>query len=178
MKALNVIYIIRIALGALAALVSAFVVNLKVGNPLINGITIALAVYLLSYYLLKMQFMTRVEKPTKILSMGIGIYFMTFILCWVLFITPFLVPPTATFNFDPEEPKVGEIVTFMSTSEDPDGEIVSYSWNFGDETTGAGATSSHTYSNAGNYTVTLIVVDDHQISNAFSTTVTVLPPLS
>jgi len=167
---------IRIALGALAALVAAFVVNLKVGNPLINGITIALAVYLLSYYLLKMQFMTRVEKPTKILSMGIGIYFMTFVLCWVLFITPFLVPPIASFTVDTKDPEVGDVITFTSTSEDPDGDIVSYSWNFGDETTGTGVTASHTYSNPGSYTVTLIVVDDHQISNASSTNITVLPP--
>ena len=91
LKTLNVIYLCRIGFGILAAMVAALVVDLKVGNPLINGITIGLAVYLVTFYVLKWQFMNMVEKPTKILTMGIGAYFLTFIMFWVLFITPFLV---------------------------------------------------------------------------------------
>ena len=174
LKTLNVIYCLRIGFGILAALVAALVVNLKVGNPLINGITVALAVYLLTYYLLKFQFANKVEKPTQILTMGYGIYALTFIFCWVLFITPFLAPPIATFTMTPEQPVVGETITFTSIGEDPDGTIVKYAWDFGDGNKGTGANINQTYTLAGDYTVRLTVVDDHGISSSNTTTLTVI----
>ena len=178
LKTLNVIYCSRIGFGILAALVAALVVNLKVGNPLINGITVALAVYLLTYYLLKFQFANKVEKPTKILTMGYGVYALTFIFCWILFITPFLASPTATFTMDPQNPMVGETIIFTSIGEDPDGIIVKWVWDFGDENTGTGETFNHTYTLAGDYTVKLKVVDDHGISSSNTTTLTVIAPPS
>ena len=177
MKTLNVIYCSRIGFGILAALVATLVVDLKVGDPLINGITIGLAVYILTYYFLKLRFTNKVEKPTKILTMGIGAYFLTFIFCWVLFITPFLAPPTATFSITPEQPVVGDPIAFdASASEDPDGKIVKWVWDFGDENTGIGETFNHTYASAGDYTVTLKVVDDHGIGRSNTTTLTVNAP--
>jgi len=176
LKTLNVIYCSRIGFGILAALVAALVVNLKVGNPLINGITVALSVYIVTYYLLKWRFMSKVEKPTKILTMGIGAYFLTFIFCWVLFITPFLAPPTATFTITPEHPVAGETIIFTSIGEDPDGVIVKWVWDFGEENTGTGITFNHTYASAGNYTVRLTVVDDHGISSRNTTILTVNAP--
>ena len=177
LKTLNVIYVCRVGFGILAAMVAALVVDLRVGDPLINGITIGLAVYLVTYYILKWQFMTKVEKPTKIFTMGIGAYFLVFIMCWVLFITPFLAPPTATFTVDPQNPVVDYPVTFNATaSVDPDGTIVKYAWNFGDENTGTGITFNHTYNLARNYTVILTVVDDHGISSSNITTLTVTAP--
>jgi PKD repeat protein len=47
-----------------------------------------------------------------------------------------------------------------STSSDSDGTIASYAWSFGDSTTGSGATSSHTYTASGTYTVSLTVRDN------------------
>jgi streptogrisin C len=47
-----------------------------------------------------------------------------------------------------------------SGSYDPDGSIVSYSWNFGDGTTGSGVTASHIYPYEGTFLVTLTVTDD------------------
>jgi len=176
LKTLNVIYVCRVGFGILAALVAALVVDLKLGDPLINGITIGLAVYLVTYYLLKWQFMTKMEKPTKIFTMGIGAYFLVFIMCWVLFITPFLAPPTATFTVTPEDPIVGENITFTSTGADPDGYIVKWVWNFGDENTGTGEKFTHSYGSAGEYTVILTVVDDHGISSSNITTLTVTSP--
>jgi len=145
LKVLNVIYCSRVGFGILAALVAALLVDLKAGDPLINGITVGLAVYIITYYLLKLRFMSKVEKPTKILTMGIGAYFLVFIMCWVLFITPFLAPPTAMFTVDSQNPVAGETIKFTSTSDDPDGVIVKWVWNFGDENTGTGETFNHTY---------------------------------
>lgn len=166
----------RIGFGILAALVATLVVNLKVGTPLINGITVGLAVYLVSFYLIKWLFMNKVEKPTKILTMGIGAYILTFIFCWVLFVTPFLVPPTATFTITPEQPVVGETITFdASASFDDDGTIVKYVWDFGDETSSKEEvpTITHSYTVAGKYTVVLKVVDDHGIGSSNITTLNV-----
>jgi PKD repeat protein len=122
--------------------------------------------------------MNKVEKPTKILTMGVGAYALTFIFCWVLFITPFLVPPNASFTMDLETPLVGQKIIFdASSSVDPDGEIVTYIWDFGDDTTRQEevSTTTHTYTVAGEYTVELKVVDDHGISRSNIANIIVRP---
>ncbi len=47
-----------------------------------------------------------------------------------------------------------------SASDDPDGTIQSYDWNFGDGATGTGRQATHTYQSAGTYGVTLTVTDN------------------
>ena len=126
-------------------------IDLRVGDPLISGISIGILFYIITYYVLKMRFLNKVEKPSKIFTMGIGAYFLTFILCWTLFITPFLTPPTATFTITTDNPVVGETVTFdASDSFDPDGTIVKYSWDFGDDDSRneEDPTTTHIYSAA------------------------------
>jgi PKD repeat protein len=166
LKTLNVIYVLRLILGVIAALITSLVIDLRVGDPLISGISIGILFYVITYYILKWRFLNKVEKPSKIFTMGIGAYFLTFILCWVLFITPFLAPPTAAFTVAPSDGPVvvGETVTFNATmSYDPDGTIAKYQWAFGDGVEGTGETVTHIYSAADNYTVTLKVVDDNGI---------------
>ncbi len=69
-------------------------------------------------------------------------------------------PPVANAGAD-QTALVGETVSFDgSGSFDPDGTIVSYAWDFGDGATGTGETTTHAYSTAGTYTVTLTVTDD------------------
>ncbi len=85
------LYIIRVVLGLVAAALSA-VVAVLLGNmtdlsTLFNSFTVALVVYLLTYYILKAMFKTKIEKQSKILSTGIGMYFFAWIAFFVLFYT-------------------------------------------------------------------------------------------
>lgn len=62
------------------------------------------------------------------------------------------------------------------TSSDSDGTITNYAWNFGDGTTGSGATPSHAYAAANTYQVTLTVTDDDGATNAVTQPITVADP--
>ncbi len=81
-------------------------------------------------------------------------------------------PPTASFTATPSNLNVA----FNSTSTDPDGTIVSHAWNFGDGTTGTGATVNHPYAAAGTYTVTLTVTDDDGATGTLTQSVSVTNP--
>lgn len=70
-------------------------------------------------------------------------------------------PPVASFELSADEVYVGETVIFdASSSFDPDGAIVSYEWDFGDDSTGQGKVVSHAYTQPGEYKVTLTVRDE------------------
>jgi hypothetical protein len=60
-----------------------------------------------------------------------------------------------------------------ASSQDPDGSISSYSWNFGDNTTGTGVNVNHTFDAVGSYSVILTVTDDGGATNTASQTITV-----
>jgi len=81
----------------------------------------------------------------------------------------------ATASYDPESvnwppiadtgglyaAEVDETILFDGAqSVDPEGTIVSYDWDFGDNTTGYGPTPTHSYSTEGIYGVTLTVIDN------------------
>src|SRR5207245_396112 len=57
-------------------------------------------------------------------------------------------PPVADFGASPSPTNPGSPVTFDgSASFDPDGRIVSYTWDFGDSTAGSGVMATHAYAN-------------------------------
>jgi hypothetical protein len=98
---LSKIYWIRVALGAVAGAISAGALLLwqsvspstsvldLIGslNTLLNGITIALLIYLVSYWVLKSKYASKLEKQSKIMTMGIFIYFFTWLVVWVLILS-------------------------------------------------------------------------------------------
>ncbi|MGD8396765.1 MAG: PKD domain-containing protein, partial [Candidatus Eiseniibacteriota bacterium] len=76
----------------------------------------------------------------------------------------------------------GEPIGFDgSGSSDPGGSVTSYVWDFGDGSTGSGATPTHSYASSGLYTVTLTVDDNCGVSSSCATTADVAaanqPPL-
>jgi PKD repeat protein len=69
-------------------------------------------------------------------------------------------PPVAVAG-GPYNGTTGQPVQFNgSGSSDPDGDGLTYAWDFGDGGTGSGTTPSHTYAAANNYLVTLTVTDN------------------
>jgi hypothetical protein len=69
-------------------------------------------------------------------------------------------PPTCDAG-GPYPGDAGSPIQFDGTgSFDTDGAIVSYAWDFGDGSTGAGPTPTHTYAEDGEYMVSLCVTDD------------------
>ncbi len=92
---------------------------------------------------------------------------------------------TATIAPSPNQPPVADAggpytgakdvpISFNGgSSYDDDGEIVSYSWDFGDGDSSSGQNPAHAYSQAGTYTVTLTVTDDDGATDSDTTTATV-----
>ena len=84
--------------------------------------------------------------------------------------------PTADAG-GPYTADTGSAVMFDgNASSDPDGDQLTFSWDFGDGTLGDGATPSHTYTSAGNYTVSLVVSDAELESDAATAIVEITDP--
>ena len=89
-------------------------------------------------------------------------------------------PPTARFSATPSYGNSPLTVQFdASLSYDADGTISVYAWDFGDGTTGAGKTISHTFTALAttNITVTLTVMDNTGSTGSTSLVVTAMVPV-
>ncbi len=86
------------------------------------------------------------------------------------------IPPVADLSKgEPYKGRTNESIVFDgSLSTDPDGTIVKWWWDFGDETTGTGETITHQYERSGTYTVTLHVLDNNSTDANDTTTVTIV----
>ena len=70
-------------------------------------------------------------------------------------------PPHALFSYKPENPILDEAITFdASGSFDPDGEIISYKWDFGNGISSSEKIVKIKYNEIASYTVNLIVEDN------------------
>jgi hypothetical protein len=95
LKPLETVYWLRFGFGILSALIcigygvaanaissTQFSVNL-----LLNSVSLAIIVYVLSYYVLKTGFRLKVQKTQKLFTTGIGIYFLAWITFFALLYT-------------------------------------------------------------------------------------------
>ena len=75
--------------------------------------------------------------------------------------------PHAAFTYQPYQPPTHQPVRFNAAgSYDPDGEIVSYAWDFGDGATAQGMAVEHAFETPGlSYRVVLTVTDDSGDAN-------------
>lgn len=78
-------------------------------------------------------------------------------------------PPNAAFQYD----VAGLTVNFTNESSDVNGDIVSYSWNFGDGNVSTDENPTHVYAATGAYDVTLMVTDAEGQTSTVSQTVSV-----
>ena len=95
MRPLVIIYWARVVLGIISGSIST-VLTLSMGErglpTFLNGLTIALVVYLITFYIIKAKFAKTVEKPSKLMSQGIGIYFFAWLLTWIMLYTLIIGP--------------------------------------------------------------------------------------
>ncbi|MGQ9530877.1 MAG: hypothetical protein ACUVTC_05520 [Candidatus Bathycorpusculaceae bacterium] len=95
MNIIEKIYWMRLFLGIVAALAStgyaqAIGAVSREGGEIglfFNGLSMAIIVYVISYYIMKFKFASKVDKPQKIFTTGVGIYFLSWLVFWVLFYT-------------------------------------------------------------------------------------------
>ena len=97
MGALTKIYWMRFSFGILAAFVCTVygIYTKSIYGKLnlfdfVTFIALALVIYLLSYYVFKRFYLLKVEKPTKLFTTGIGIFFISWIVFLVLFWTIYI----------------------------------------------------------------------------------------
>jgi len=166
METMTIVYWCRVGLGVIAAVicVAGWVLTNELFESVIQGVSLAIIFYIITYYILKMKFIAKVEKTSQLFKQGIGAYFLTWIISWSLILS--LTVPTAVFDYSPN-PKVGEPVTFDATrSYDIKGYITRYEWFFVfNETVVTNQTATdpivtHTFEVQGNYTVLLYVTDN------------------
>ncbi|MCI4668479.1 MAG: PKD domain-containing protein [Bacteroidia bacterium] len=83
-------------------------------------------------------------------------------------------PPAPNFTYTPNRGCEPLEVSFTNTTTAGSGTIVSMYWEFGDGNASGALNPTHTYTQAGNYTVNLIVLDDNGCQDTLSQDVEVL----
>lgn len=83
--------------------------------------------------------------------------------------------PSASFSYSPASPQAGQPITFTGSAS---GGVspYTYSWNFGDSSTGSGSSTTHTYQTAGDYSVILTVRDSTGQNTSATQSVTISSP--
>ena len=65
------------------------------------------------------------------------------------------------------------VIQFSAEAPDPDNDPLTYAWDFGDSSTGTGASQTHVYNTSGTFTVRVTSTDSKQATASSQTTVTI-----
>lgn len=87
-------------------------------------------------------------------------------------------PPVADFSFEPSSPKASDEVHFTDASNDRDGQLKAWKWEFGDGNVSQEQNPVHRFEQAGEFTVHLLVTDDQGLQGQAVKKVTVLPQVA
>jgi PKD repeat protein len=68
--------------------------------------------------------------------------------------------PNANFSVKADKFQAGQKIEFTDLSEDTDGFLTAWEWDFGDSQTSSNQSPDHFYQLGGNYTVKLIAIDN------------------
>ena len=76
--------------------------------------------------------------------------------------------PIASFTHSPDEPTTRDTIQFQDASEDPDGNITLWEWDFGDGNISNEQNPTHKYDEAATYTIILTITDNHGSTDTIS----------
>jgi len=87
--------------------------------------------------------------------------------------------PDAIFTYSPPNPNTIDVVQFTDLSNDKDGNVINWTWNFGDGNYSHVQNPMHNYADDGIYIVNLIIIDNNGAINSTSQQllITNLPPV-
>lgn len=91
----------------------------------------------------------------------------------LVFEQPNVDPGSPTITASATTAEVDETITFDVSATDPDGDTLTYSWDFGDSTADDGASVTHAYTEAGTYTVTVTADDGNGGTSTQTQSITV-----
>ncbi len=85
--------------------------------------------------------------------------------------------PVADFTVTTPSNSIPATFTFdASASRDSDGTVDSFTWNYGDGTTGTGVISTHEYTRAGTFAVNLTIADNNGVTATKAVSITTVDP--
>jgi serine protease AprX len=82
-------------------------------------------------------------------------------------------PPKASFTHSPKSPTIDDAIQFTDSSMNSDGHIESWTWDFGDGTSSENQNPTKRYINSGKYKVTLTVMDNKNMTDTISQSISV-----
>ena len=76
----------------------------------------------------------------------------------------------------PTTANLNETISFSAINSTDNGQITNYSWNFGDNSTATGLTTTHSYTTAGTYVLTLTLTDNCNATSQATVPITISAP--